>query len=112
MRSSPLLQLKPLRCSRGENRATIPGTAEVQTSEVIAPEGTPTHVRIASFSVEQALPFQTTLKVEYQYVTGVRLGRTTNAKPYIELAFFGAFAPPQDDEVMRPRQLCHQWRHD
>jgi hypothetical protein len=54
VRSSPLLQLKPLRCSRGENRyiATIPGTAEVQTSELIAPEGTPTHVRIASFSVE------------------------------------------------------------
>ena len=33
---------------------------------------------VASFSAEQALPLQTTLKVEYQYVHGVRLGQTTN----------------------------------
>jgi hypothetical protein len=33
---------------------------------------------VASFSVEQALPAQTTLKAEYQYVHGVKLGRTTN----------------------------------
>ena len=33
---------------------------------------------VASFSVEQALPLQTTLKAEYQYVHGVKLGRTTN----------------------------------
>jgi len=33
---------------------------------------------VASFSVEQALPFQTTLTGEYQYVHGVKLGRTTN----------------------------------
>ena len=33
---------------------------------------------VASFSAEQALPFKTTLKAEYQYVHGVHLGRTTN----------------------------------
>jgi hypothetical protein len=33
---------------------------------------------VASFSAEQALPFQTTLIGEYQYVHGVRLGRTSN----------------------------------
>jgi hypothetical protein len=33
---------------------------------------------VASFSVEQALPLQTTLTGEYQYVHGVRLGRTSN----------------------------------
>jgi hypothetical protein len=33
---------------------------------------------VASFSIEQALPRQTTLKGEYQYVHGVRLGRTSN----------------------------------
>ena len=34
---------------------------------------------VASFSAEQALPLQTTLKAEYQYVHGVRLGRTTDS---------------------------------
>jgi hypothetical protein len=33
---------------------------------------------VASFSIEQALPLQTTLKGEYQYVHGVHLGRTSN----------------------------------
>jgi hypothetical protein len=33
---------------------------------------------VASFSVEQALPFQTTLTGEYQFVHGVKLGRTSN----------------------------------
>jgi hypothetical protein len=33
---------------------------------------------VASFSVEQALPLQTTLTGEYQYVHGVKLGRTSN----------------------------------
>ncbi|MGI4830293.1 MAG: TonB-dependent receptor domain-containing protein [Janthinobacterium lividum] len=33
---------------------------------------------VASLSVEQALPLQTTLKGEYQFVHGVHLGRTTN----------------------------------
>ena len=33
---------------------------------------------VASFSVEQSLPLQATLKGEYQYVHGVKLGRTTN----------------------------------
>src|SRR5260370_15271728 len=33
---------------------------------------------VASFSAERALPLQTTLKAEYQYVHGVRLARTTN----------------------------------
>ncbi len=34
---------------------------------------------VASLGAEQALPFQTTLKTEYQYVHGVALGHTTNA---------------------------------
>ncbi len=34
---------------------------------------------VASFSAEQSLPLQATLKAEYQYVHGVRLGRTTDA---------------------------------
>lgn len=33
---------------------------------------------VASIGVEQALPFQSTLKAEYQYVRGVHLGRTAN----------------------------------
>ncbi|MDP9049767.1 MAG: carboxypeptidase regulatory-like domain-containing protein [Acidobacteriota bacterium] len=33
---------------------------------------------VASFSAEQALPFKTTLKAEYQFVHGVHLGRSTN----------------------------------
>ncbi len=33
---------------------------------------------VASLSVEQALPLQTTLTGEYQYVHGVKLGRTSN----------------------------------
>jgi hypothetical protein len=33
---------------------------------------------VASLSAEQALPLQTTLTAEYQYVHGVRLGRTSN----------------------------------
>lgn len=33
---------------------------------------------VASLSAEQALPLQTTLTTEYQYVRGVRLGRTVN----------------------------------
>ena len=33
---------------------------------------------VASFSVEKALPFQTTLTGEYQFVHGVKLGRTSN----------------------------------
>jgi hypothetical protein len=33
---------------------------------------------VASLSAEQALPLETTLKAEYQYVHGVNLGRTTN----------------------------------
>ncbi|MDP9051194.1 MAG: carboxypeptidase regulatory-like domain-containing protein [Acidobacteriota bacterium] len=33
---------------------------------------------VASFGLEQALPLQTTLSAEYQYVHGVRLGRTSN----------------------------------
>jgi hypothetical protein len=34
---------------------------------------------VASLSVEQSLPFQTTLTGEYQFVHGVHLGRTSNA---------------------------------
>jgi len=34
---------------------------------------------VASLSIEQSLPFQTTLTGEYQFVHGVHLGRTTNA---------------------------------
>jgi hypothetical protein len=34
---------------------------------------------VASLSVEQALPFQTTLTGEYQFVHGVHLGRTVNS---------------------------------
>ena len=33
---------------------------------------------VASLGLEQALPLQSTLKAEYQYVHGVHLGRTTN----------------------------------
>lgn len=33
---------------------------------------------VASLGIEQALPLQSTLKAEYQYVHGVHLGRTTN----------------------------------
>src|SRR5882757_6171996 len=43
------------------------------------PKLTNPYSEVASFSTEQALPLQTTLKAEYQYVHGVKLGRTTNA---------------------------------
>jgi hypothetical protein len=42
------------------------------------PELHNSYSEVASFSIEQALPLQTTLKGEYQYVHGVRLGRTSN----------------------------------
>jgi hypothetical protein len=32
-----------------------------------------------------------------------------DGKLQTELAFFRAFALPENDEVMRPRQLSHQW---
>ncbi len=43
-----------------------------------APELPNPYSEVASFAVEQSLPFQTTLTGEYQFVRGVHLGRTTN----------------------------------
>jgi hypothetical protein len=55
---------------------------------------------VASFSAEQALPLQTTLKAEYQYVHGVHIGRATNTNlaPPISLTLqnassFGVSSP-------------------
>ena len=43
-----------------------------------APDLANPYSEVASGSAEQALPLQTTLKAEYQYVHGVALGRTSN----------------------------------
>lgn len=70
---------------------------------------------VGSFSVERALPLQTTLTAEYQYVHGVRLGRTsnTNLSPPILLTAQNAaslsvmFPTPQqiDRAVFSPLRL-------
>lgn len=61
------------------------GTIPSQPFALIAPSISVAQPRLhnpyseaASFSIEQALPLQTTFKAEYQYVHGVRLGRTSN----------------------------------
>ncbi len=62
---------------------------------------------VGSLSIEQALPFQTTLTAEYQYVHGVSLGRTINANlaPPISLTPQNAatlgFASPTPQQLNR-----------
>ncbi len=50
------------------------------------------YAEVTSLGVEQALPLQTTLKGEYQYVHGVHLGRTTNVNllPLVALTTMNA----------------------
>jgi hypothetical protein len=63
---------------------------------------------VASFGVEQALPFQTTLTGEYQYVHGVKLGRTSNINlaPPVTLTLANAasvgISSPTPQQLGRP----------
>jgi hypothetical protein len=60
---------------------------------------------VASFSVEQALPFQTTLTGEYQYVRGVKLGRTTNVNLAPPILLTSANATSLGVSSPTPQQL-------
>jgi hypothetical protein len=63
---------------------------------------------VTSFSIEQALPLQTTLTGEYQYVHGVTLGRTSNinlAAPILLTtanAFAAGISSPTPQQLGRP----------
>jgi hypothetical protein len=60
---------------------------------------------VASFSVEQALPFQTTLTGEYQYVRGVKLGRTSNINLAAPVLLTPANAAAAGISAPTPQQL-------
>jgi hypothetical protein len=60
---------------------------------------------VASFSVEQALPFQTTLTGEYQYVHGVKLGRTSNINLAAPVLLTPANAAASGISAPTPQQL-------
>ena len=60
---------------------------------------------VASFSVEQGLPLQTTLKGEYQHVHGVRLGRATNTNLLPPVILTAQNAMSLDISSPTPQQL-------
>jgi hypothetical protein len=60
---------------------------------------------VASFSVEQALPFQTTLTGECQYVHGVKLGRTSNMNLAAPVLLTPANATAAGISTPTPQQL-------
>jgi hypothetical protein len=60
---------------------------------------------VASFSVEQALPLQTTLTGEYQYVHGVKLGRTSNVDLAAPVLLTPASASAAGISSPTPQQL-------
>jgi hypothetical protein len=60
---------------------------------------------VASVSIEQALPFQTTLTGEYQYVHGVKLGRTTNVNLAAPILLTSANAASLGVSSPTPQQL-------
>jgi hypothetical protein len=60
---------------------------------------------VASFSVEQALPLQTTLTGEYQYVHGVKLGRTSNVNLAAPVLLTPANAAAAGISSPTPQQL-------
>jgi hypothetical protein len=60
---------------------------------------------VASFSVEKALPLQTTLKAEYQFVHGVKLGRTTNVNLPAPVILTAQNAPVLGITAPTPQQL-------
>jgi hypothetical protein len=59
----------------------------------------------ASFSVEQALPLQTTLTGEYQFVHGVKLGRTSNINLAAPILLTTANAAAAGISSPTPQQL-------
>ncbi|MCU1223260.1 MAG: TonB-dependent receptor [Edaphobacter sp.] len=60
---------------------------------------------VASFSIEQALPLQTTLTAEYQYVHGVKLGRTSNINLAAPILLTAANAAAAGISSPTPQQL-------
>ncbi len=60
---------------------------------------------VGSLSVEQALPLGTTLTAEYQYVHGVKLGRTTNANLAAPVLLTSQNAASLGFEPPTPQQL-------
>lgn len=61
---------------------------------------------VVSFSVEQSLPLQTTLKAEYQSVHGVRLGRTSNINLLPPVALTQQNAASLGVSTPTPQQLA------
>ncbi len=49
---------------------------------------------------------QSGIELALQFALAIAL---PDSKPQVELAFFRAFTLPENDEMMRPRQLSHQW---
>lgn len=60
---------------------------------------------VASLSVERSLPWQTTLTGEYQFVHGVRLGRTSNINLTAPIILTMANAPTVGISSPTPQQL-------
>ncbi|GAA3767060.1 hypothetical protein GCM10022270_29270 [Terriglobus aquaticus] len=60
---------------------------------------------VASLSVEYALPLQTTLKAEYQFVNGVHLGRTINTNLAAPVILTAQNAAALDVSSPTPQQL-------
>jgi hypothetical protein len=60
---------------------------------------------VASFSVEQALPLQTTLTGEYQFVNGIKLGRTSNINLAAPVLLTAANAVSASISSPTPQQL-------
>jgi hypothetical protein len=80
--------------------------SEVAPSILRAPSGLRNpHSEVASFSVEQALPFQTTLTGEYQYVHGVKLGRSSNINLPAPILLTSANAAAAGVSSPTPQQL-------
>ena len=56
--------------------------------------------------IEHSTLEQSGIELALQFALAIPL---PDSKPQVELAFFRAFTLPENDEVMRPRQLSHQW---
>ncbi len=87
-------------------RTGNPSSIALQPSIWTAPSRLPNpYSEVASFSLEESLPLQTTLKGEYQFVHGVHLGRTTNANLPTPIALTATNAGALGISSPMPQQL-------
>ncbi|QNI36410.1 TonB-dependent receptor [Edaphobacter albus] len=90
------------------NLPTAPITGVAPSIWRAQPDMRTPYSQVASFSVEQALPLQTTLTGEYQYVHGIKLGRTSNINlpPPVQLTLQNAasvgISSPTAQQLGRP----------